>query len=143
VVLVENDGGRLVPASAAEYARLEAFIEEEPCLRRQRGRVLARNSCRNPWFGSLNARVSKAIPATAGHSLELTLDLYNLLNLFDRDWGQYRTTGGNHPGVTLLRLAGYDTAGQRGVYQLALPARNQIMDLASRWQAELGVRYAF
>ena len=115
----------------------------DPCLREYRGRLLSRNSCRNPWFGTVNARLSKAIPTRAGQSLELTVDLYNLLNLIDRDWGQYRATFSNNPTVPMLRLAGYDPGGGRGVYQLALPARNEIQDFESRWQAEVGVRYVF
>jgi hypothetical protein len=43
----------------------------------------------------------------------------------------------------MLRLVGYDTTGGRGVYQLALPGRNEIQDFESRWQAEISVRYRF
>ncbi|HEX6104743.1 MAG TPA: hypothetical protein VFZ26_04125, partial [Gemmatimonadales bacterium] len=108
-----------------------------------RGRLLRRNTCRNPWFGSVNVRLSKAVPTRAGQSMELTVDLYNLLNLFSRKWGQYRVTFSNNPSVPMLRLAGYDAGAGRGVYQLALPARNEVQDLESRWQAEIGVRYVF
>jgi hypothetical protein len=45
--------------------------------------------------------------------------------------------------VTMLRLVGYDADAGRGVYQLALPRRNQIQDPASRWQVELSARYVF
>jgi hypothetical protein len=31
----------------------------------------------------------------------------------------------------------------RGIYEFRLPPRNQIEDLASRWQMELSVRYVF
>lgn len=135
--------GILVPAPASEYARLEAFVQEEPCLRRQRGRILERNSCRNPWFGLLSASLSKAFTTMAGQSMELTVNLYNVLNLMDRDWGQRRVTLNNTESVTMLRLEGYDAIGGRGVYRLALPARNEIEDLSSRWQAEIGVSYRF
>lgn len=144
IVLVQPDAqGRLVPAPASEYANLDSFIQADPCLREHRGRLLSRNSCRNPWFGSLNARLSKAIPTARGQSLELTVDVYNLLNLISREWGQYRATFGNNPSVAMLRLAGYDPSGGRGVYQLALPARNEIQDFESRWQAEISLRYVF
>jgi Carboxypeptidase regulatory-like domain/TonB dependent receptor len=144
VILVQPDAeGGLAPASAAEYTKLERFIQADPCLRHHRGRLLSRNSCRNPWFGSINARLSKAIPTMAGQSLELTVDLYNLLNLINRKWGQYRVTFSNNPSVPMLRLVGYDNSGGRGVYQLALPERNEIQDFESRWQTEISVRYVF
>ncbi|HJX87082.1 MAG TPA: hypothetical protein VJ277_05900, partial [Gemmatimonadales bacterium] len=128
---------------AAEYARLDEFIRAEPCLRHHRGRLLSRNSCRNPWFGTVDARLTKPWPTGAGRFLELTVDLYNLLNLFSRSWGQYRVTFSNNPTVPMLRLTGYDTGGGRGIYQLVLPARNEVQDLESRWQAEVGMRYVF
>jgi len=139
VGLVDSLGS---PALASEYAQLDAFIQAEPCLRAQRGRILARNSCRNPWFGTLNARLTRAFPTAAGQSLELTADVYNLLNLIRRRWGQDRVTT-LAPSVPLLKLAGYDALYGRGVYQLALPGRNQIQDFESRWRVELGLRYGF
>jgi hypothetical protein len=144
ILLVEATADRtLVPARASEFARLDQFIEADPCLREQRGRVLSRNTCRNPWFGTLNARLSKSVPTGAGRSLDLGVDLYNVLNLFDREWGQYRVTYSNNPSVPMLRLVGYDASGGRGVYQLTLPPRNAVQDLESRWQAEVSVRYVF
>jgi hypothetical protein len=43
----------------------------------------------------------------------------------------------------MMRLSGYDTSRGRGIYQLRLPARNEIQDLESRWQAEISARYVF
>jgi hypothetical protein len=43
----------------------------------------------------------------------------------------------------MLRWTGYDAAAGRGVYQLLPLKRSQTEDLASRWQMEVGVRYAF
>jgi hypothetical protein len=124
------------------YDTLARFIESEPCLRRQRGRIVARNSCRNPWFGTLNVRATKIFPTVAGQSLELAADLYNVLNLLKREWGQSRVTTLD-PGVPLLSLVGYDASAGRGIYRPQLPGFRQIQDLASRWQTELSLRYVF
>jgi hypothetical protein len=121
---------------------LSPFIEREPCLHRQRGRILARNSCRNPWFGTLNARVTKAFPTLTGQSLQLTADIYNVLNILNREWGQYRVTTLDSA-VPMLFLSGYDPSAGRGIYRPLLPGFRQIQDLASRWQTELSVRYVF
>lgn len=141
IVYVPRDSLDIALVNPADWAALNSFIEDEPCLRRQRGRVLARNSCRNPWFGTLNARVTKGFSTFGGQSLELTADLYNVLNLFDRDWGQSRLTTGE--GSPLLALAGYDATAGRGVYRLQLPGFREVQDLASRWQLELSARYVF
>jgi len=142
IVYVPRDSLDIALANPADWETLNRFIESEPCLRRQRGRIAARNSCRNPWFGTLNARVTKALPTISGQSLELTADVYNVLNLINRQWGQSRVTT---PEIRapMLRLVGYDASAGRGIYRLQLPGLHQIQDLASRWQMELGVRYVF
>jgi hypothetical protein len=125
------------------YALVESFIQAEPCLREQRGRLLARNSCRNPWFGTLNARLTKAIPTAGGQSLELSANVYNVLNLLNHQWGQARFTT-LAPWVDMMRLVGYDSTAGRGVYQDLLPPRQVLdVDLVSRWQLELSARYVF
>ncbi|PYP77778.1 MAG: hypothetical protein DMD25_08365 [Gemmatimonadetes bacterium] len=92
----------------------------------------------------LNARLTKAFRTVSSHSLELTADVYNVLNLLDRRWGQSRFTAGNPPTLSILQLAGYDAGAGRGVYQVPpLPKLRQAADLASRWQMELSVRYVF
>lgn len=124
------------------YALLDSFIEAVPCLRGQRGRIVARNSCRNSWFGTLNARLTKSIPTVQGQSLELSADLYNALNLINPRWGLSRFDGLTF-GTDLVSLRGYDTGAGRGIYEFRVPPRGQIDDLASRWQTELSVRYVF
>ena len=142
IVYVPRDSLDIALANPADWGTLDRFIESEPCLRRQRGRIATRNSCRNPWFGTLNVRVAKAFPTLSGQSLELTADVYNVLNLINRQWGQSRFTTPELR-VPMLRLVGYDASAGRGIYRLQLPGLRQIQDLASRWQAELSVRYVF
>lgn len=142
IVYVPRDSLDVALATAADWVRLDRFIASEQCLQRQRGRILERNSCRNPWFGTLNARVTKAFPTVAGQSLEFTADAYNVLNLLNKGWGQSRVTTLN-PFVPMLRLVGYDASAGRGTYRLQLPGLRQIQDLASRWQVELSARYVF
>src|SRR2546427_5362009 len=142
IVCVPRVRWAIALANPADWETLNRFLESEPCLRRERGRIAARNSCRNPWFGTLNARVTKEVPTVSGQSLELTADVYNVLNLINRQWGQSRVTT---PDIRapMLSLVGYDASAGRGIYRLQLPGLRQIQDLASRWQMELSLRYVF
>ena len=145
-ITIDGNGGAAGIGTVAQqdsaYALLESFIEAVPCLRAQRGRIVARNSCRNSWFGTLNARVTKAIPTARGQSLEVSADLYNALNLINPRWGLSRYDGLTF-GTDLVFLRGYDTSAGRGIYEFRLPPRNQTDDLPSRWQTELSIRYLF
>jgi hypothetical protein len=142
IVYVPRDSTDVALADPANWAALETFIRGDPCLREQRGRILERNSCRNPWFGVLNVRLTKEFSTAAGQSLGIVADVYNVLNLIRRRWGQYRVITSS-PSVSLLRLRGYDATRERGVYDLALPEPNQVEDFESRWQVQLGLRYWF
>jgi len=137
-VLVADPGG---------YQRLAAFVNRETCLSSARGGLLHRNTCRNPWQSVLNARLAKHLDLWNTHSVELTLDVFNLLHLLNGGWGVIRETGtfaaAGGETVALLKLRGYDAALGRNLYEVTLPARNAINIDASRWRMQLGARYAF
>jgi hypothetical protein len=139
-LVVTDDAGNLSSAPDSDYARLATFIQQEGCLRSQRGRLLARNSCRNGWLNLLNARLTKVVPTTRGQSLEIAAELFNVPNLLNGSWGRYHITN-ELPELALFR--GYDAARQRGLYELTLPQRNRIRDFESRWRMQLSLRYAF
>ena len=67
----------------------ERFIDDTPCLRRQRGRILERNSCRHSWSNTTELSVRQAIPI-GGRVIEAELQVFNVLNLLNGSWGHYR-----------------------------------------------------
>jgi hypothetical protein len=127
--------------STAYFNRINA----EDCLADNKGHILPRNSCRDPWVNFLNARIAKVIPTVGGQSIELSADIFNLLHLVNHDWGQVRTTSGGagFENETLLRQTAYNTALQRGVYAYAGRAINRPNQNSSRWQIQLGAKYIF
>jgi hypothetical protein len=78
----------------------------------------------------LNARLSSVIPMATGQSIELIADLFNVLNLFDRDWGVQRL----YSGAQLLQLVGYDEVNGRGVYDMLRIDRSARDEEAPRWR---------
>jgi hypothetical protein len=135
-LVVEDAEGHFLPAAGSEYAGLARFIREQPCLWQQRGRLLRRNSCRNPWTSRTDARFSRLFAAGGGRSLELTLDVFNLLHVLDSDWGV--THGVDDP--LLLRLVRYDPATGRGIYQFFPRSPSAADTEGSRWRMQLGAR---
>ncbi|HKN68876.1 MAG TPA: hypothetical protein VJW73_21475, partial [Gemmatimonadaceae bacterium] len=81
-------------AAQQERARTQAnafegLIQRTPCLRRQRGRIMGRNSCREPWSSTTVASIRQELPV-AGRLFDIQLDVFNLLNLLHGDWGLRR-----------------------------------------------------
>jgi hypothetical protein len=75
----------------ADAARsLESFIQGQDCLRGQRGRIMARNSCFNPWQNLLNVSLRQTLPEVRGNRVTAQLDVFNFLNLVNREWGVNR-----------------------------------------------------
>jgi len=127
------------------YGILDSYINNEPCLRDNRGRLLPRNSCRNPWQNFLNARLSWAVPTVSGHTLEITADMLNVLNFINSGWGLIRQTGTGFEEQNLIQQTGYDAANGRGIYALAIPTKKAVTinSIGSRWVFQLGTRYTF
>jgi hypothetical protein len=140
VVYVPKDAADITLRDPKQYAKLDRLIRDDPCLRSQRGRLLERNSCHDPWVHQTQARVAKRFSLRSGQEFELTADLLNLLNFLDSDWGLVRHT----QGVSLLSLEGYDAENGRGVYDVDLGATGLQVDVeASRWRMQLGATLTF
>jgi hypothetical protein len=126
----------------AQGTALERFISRTACLRARRGRILERNGCREPWSHTTVASLRQAVPFGKG-ALEVQLDIYNLLNLLDRGWGQRKLASDpallEHVGQTT------NTLGQpEPVYRFDPASAGWRIDRTeSAFQLQLGARYRF
>jgi hypothetical protein len=74
-------------------ALFQEYIGGESCLNSQRGRIMERNSCRNPWQNQLDIALRQRLPVLRGDAA-LEIQIFNFLRMLDRDWGQVKTVGG-------------------------------------------------
>jgi hypothetical protein len=122
-----------------QQTAFERLIEASDCLRHQRGKILARNSCREPWSNITVAAVRQSIPL-GRHTLELQLDAFNVLNLIDSHWGLRREA------VPPLLQAVGQTAGSvetsQSIFHFDTTAQRWTTTPAeSAFQLQLAVRY--
>jgi hypothetical protein len=72
----------------------DRFISSQPCMNSQRGRIMARNSCRSPFQHRLDVSIRQSIPQFHGHQLALQLDFFNFINFlgqrFNEKWGEIK-----------------------------------------------------
>ena len=142
----------------AQQAALENFIQRTPCLNEQRGKIMGRNTCRTPWINSLNVRLEQGLPVVRGQRLTLRGEVFNFLNLLNREWGenQQAFTGGSSFLLTEVNKANPTTgailanaaAGQNqnavGVFTYDPNLRAYNADnIASNYQVQFSLRYAF
>ena len=139
-----------VPVSESEiiltggtWAQFNAYIEADEGLRNARGRIVERNASREPWRRSLDFKVAQDVMFKK-YQFQVTLDVFNLLNVFFEDAGEHRFVRFNS--VNPVRYRGIDSDTGLPRYQLQFTdpdARFQTDDLRSRWQAQLGLRFSF
>src|SRR5690606_20188574 len=98
-----------------DWTALDQYIEAEPCLRENRGKIMSRNLCKEPWQNRVDARFTFRVPTVRTQRAELMVDVFNVLNLLNEDWGQVK--GVPFPTIELLELRGWDTANNRGVFR--------------------------
>jgi hypothetical protein len=154
---VQSNDLMYVPRNASDvsltnpdlYPALDAFIESDPCLRSQRGRIVSRNSCRNPSVLTLDTRLSKKLNLRGGSRFEVALDVFDLPNLLNGSWGLVRETTSRQQ-LEVLKVAGWDPVANRPRYTVpatldgrpVLPARDRVLLNESRWRMQLGARYS-
>jgi hypothetical protein len=131
------------PAAIAEQqTAFERLVEGTRCLRRQRGRIMARNSCRAPFVHVTNASIRQSVPLVRGQAVALQLDVFNVLNLLHKDRGHVRV-----PNTALLEQVA-QTPGEPRRSQPVFrydPTRPRFstQNIESGYQLQLGLRYEF
>ena len=136
---------------SAQQSALDAFIDGAECLRRQRGRIMVRNSCRTPWISLLNAAVRQSIPGVGNQVGTVELQAFNVLNMINPRWGRVELPTLATPSVTtqvpLLSQVG-QTAGAldraQPIYRFDPTIRRfTSQNVESFYQIQLAVRYGF
>ena len=160
----ENTGNLIyVPASqdeivfadaattADQWTALDNFIENDKYLSTRRGDYAERNAARGPFSHIFDFKFAQDVYVTAGdykHTLQLTFDLFNLMNLINNKWGRKYYISYNYS--TLIDFEGFvDEAGGDYTPTFSFTDPGDVWDIddigvnSSRWQAQIGIRYIF
>ncbi len=149
IVLID-DGGR---TAAQQWSELNAYIEGDDYLSERRGMYVERNASRVPFESILDLRFLQDFYIETGNgkrnTLQFSLDIFNLSNLINKDWG-WRYFPGSFGSVELLNFEGFQADGTTPTY--TYDGEERLEDFltlddsgvrSSRWQMQLGLRYIF
>ena len=152
LIYIPRDASEIVfdetnATAAAQWAALDAFIEQDDYLSSHRGEIAERNGGINPWFSNVDLRILQDLSLNVGgqkHTFQLSLDVLNVGNLINSDWGvrEIANTGAKTP---LVFTGNFDPSGNP-ILQFPGTATKTFLDdasLVSRWRAQLGVKYFF
>ena len=128
---------------AALWSQLDAFIERDNYLSENRGIIAERNAARTPWTSKMDVRLMqefKLMVNGKANRLQVSLDIENLANLLNREWGtQYFV---NFDTYNLLELEGFN--GNTPIY--TYNDREEPWSISNSetiWRMQLGFRYIF
>ena len=131
------------PTPAEQWADLDAFIENDPYLKENRGKYAERFGARMPWEHAFDVRLLQDFGGLIGASsnkIQLSVDVFNVGNLINKDWGRAYSLGNN-----ASTLVSYSSSNGGG-YTFRNPAGGTayaVDQIRSRWAAQFGVRYIF
>ena len=128
-------------AVASQQTSFESLIRRTDCLRRQRGKIVARNTCREPWSNTTAASLRQRIPV-GKRGIEAQIDVFNALNLLNERWGKRREAA---PGLLEHVEQTTTSAGaSRSVFHFdPSTPRFTVLTEESAFQLQLAVRYRF
>ena len=147
-----------LPIDPTAAQSFENFIASNDCLNEQRGRIMRRNSCRNPWQNLLNVSLRQTLPEYRGNRLTAQLDVFNFLNLLNSDWGVNRGSilstftqqqalivRGRQPGANSNEaLVNYEFAGGlSGTNGTSQTYRDFVNSIGNVYRMQLTFRYTF
>ncbi|MBT8291617.1 MAG: TonB-dependent receptor, partial [Muriicola sp.] len=136
---------------AAEWTRLNTFIESVDYLRENRGEYAERNASRGIWSHVVDLKVLQDFSLDWGgkkHTFQLSADMFNFTNFLNEKWGQRRFIRSEISPLTTV------STGSTPVFEVndgvvnadGSPNMIEIDDFglaSSRWQAQIGLRYIF
>ncbi len=146
--------------AAQQWTDLNNFIEGDKYLKTRRGQYAERNGLHTPWNHDVDFKLMhefKLNKTNKSKSLQLSIDLFNVLNLINNDWGHISfVTNANNYTVNLLTFAtdanavkpGKPSSGYLPTYTFNKPAGVNgqyytVDPINSRWQGQLGIKYNF
>ncbi len=139
-----TEAQKLLPTDVQAQAFMR-FVESNRYLSSRKGNFTERNAARTPWNNTADLRLLHEIKLGGSHTLQLSYDIFNVLNLVDKKLGYFYfspNTFNSTASIGLTRstnpASGYPT-----FTWTAPPTPYSIDPLASRWQMQLGARYSF
>jgi hypothetical protein len=138
--------GSTTYSTAQQAAAWDAFIDQDSYLRTRRGGYAERNAVFLPMVYRADMSISQDVGrsiAERPNQLQIRLDILNVTNMIDHDWGVAQGFVTSRP----LTFAGVDATGAP-TYRLATiggqlisKSFQKMVTTADVWRIQLGVRY--
>ena len=125
---------------ARQREALRSYIEQDDYLNERRGQYAERYAILSPWFSNWDVRLAQSLGFGTSNEVELTLDILNVGNLINSNWGVRQFPTNTQPiGVSIQD----DGAPLYSFDENLVNTFTNDFSLLSRWQMQVGLRYRF
>jgi hypothetical protein len=149
LMYIPNSANDFIWSTAQDAAAYFAYAAQDPYLSKHQGEYAYRNAAYNPWSQRFDMRFMQDFKVKAGNTtntLQLSIDVINLLNLLDSSWGlnkSYITNspiifGGKDATTGKLKASMRKIGGQYVTKSFQDPS-----SVSGTWGIQVGVRYLF
>ncbi len=140
-------------ASAEDRQMYQRVFNQFECLQEAAGSIINRNTCSDPWWHSLDLKLTKSFRTAGSQRAEIVLDMFNVLDGLGFGAGEFMAHD-----EALFRAEGYDPDTQEVIYsvrttqverdgeQVTIPRFGRELPVGFepfQFQAQLGIRYHF
>ncbi|NOR20101.1 MAG: TonB-dependent receptor plug domain-containing protein [Xanthomonadales bacterium] len=134
-------------APGFDYAAFDAMVEGESCLKKFRGKIAKKNSCNSPTYSRLDMRFTQEIRLpdirwVGNSNLQFIIDIENLGNLLNDDWGRYEQIGFPFTKQTVTLDGDLGPDGEL-IFNSFRDENFSVSGLPSLWKVQFGLRYNF
>lgn len=135
--------GKVKYSASEQRNNYKAWLAKDPYLSKHRGEYYERYADNEKFEHHFDLHLAQKYSFKVGamtHSLELSFDVLNIGNMFNKKWGRYSANngfGGYYSPISYTK---------QGTYQFAHDADYNMRDYSdylSRWRGQLGIRYTF
>ena len=137
--------------SADDEQRFMDFVHADPYLSKNQGKYAESYSVYSPWVHRVDFSYKHDFKLKAGKNtniLQLNVDVKNVLNLFNSNWGVSKYMNPSLSEGRILKYEGYD---EDGVATFSTPSAvnpnteiwNKSIGIGQCWYASVGIKYMF
>lgn len=135
-----------------------AFVNQDPYLSQHKGGYAERNGASLPWRNEVDVKILQDVFTSIGgkrNSLQVSLDIFNLGNLLNNNWGRVQQLTFNNSAILEPQNVNSLTTAASGpkptfrlsrdavTGQLLSSTFRDVVSLASTYYMQLGLRYTF
>jgi hypothetical protein len=151
LIYIPNKKGDIKFISQADEDAFFAFMEQDRYLKKHKGEYAEAYAARAPWVHKFDLRILQDFYVNVGktkHTLQLSLDVLNVGNMLNTEWGVSKNMNASGNG-RILRYEGKDASNTPSFSMTKVsgeyPTKTYDTNLYFRecWSLQIGLRYIF